>query len=192
MKKSSKKVSKKTATGGIPYLKLLLIAGVGASAYFVWTAYWMRIEVAQLTASATAAANEKSEIAEKLAISTARTLAEFPQSSARPLFHPDRRPIERAKPVVAPVVVPEAPPPPVNQLQLVGVMQTGVNQFRALIRNGTDAAGQWLIVGDQVQGWRLSAIAADGVTMTVARPSSTVPAQQHKLRLLPGPTASAG
>ncbi len=192
MKKNAKPKARSKVADRMPYLRAMLFIGVCASAYFVWVVYSMQIEVAQLTAGYTAAAQEKVSATDKLAIVAPRTLAEFPQSSARPLFHPDRRPIEIAKPVVAPTVIPDAPPPPVDQLQLVGVMQTGPNQFRALIRSGADAPGQWLVVGDQLQGWRLSAIASDGVTIVVARPGNGAPSQQHKLRLLPGPTATAG
>ena len=171
------------------YLSWLLIAGIGALAYADWHFYHRRIDISPLASVASGEQSKPPAAGDKLAtIPPPQSDAAFPQTVARPLFHPDRRPFERAKPVVVEVLPPPAPPPPIAKLQLVGIMQTGTNQYRALIRNGTDTPGEWLIVGDQIQGWQLRSIAPDGVTVAVARPGNTTTSatENFKLRLFPG------
>lgn len=175
--------------GKTPYVVLLML--VGALAYADWRVYWATIDTSPL-ASIERPQTESSGSPELSAATLPhRTEAMFPQTVARPLFHPDRKPIERAKPaaIKAP---PPAPPPTLDKLQLVGVMRTGVNQYRALIRSSVEAPGEWLVVGDQIQGWLLRAIDTDGVVLAVARPADAAAAQQYKLRLLGAQSLSEG
>jgi hypothetical protein len=104
-------------------------------------------------------------------------LSEFPETLARPLFNPDRRPKSPATeppapeaateppspPPPPPAVVeappaPEAPksepvveappPPPVAEgFQLVGVMRKGAKDKRVLIRTPASAQAKWLKPG---------------------------------------------
>ncbi len=176
--------------GKTPYVLLLL---VGAFAYADWRVYWATIDISPL-ASIERPQTEPSGSPEFPAATLPhRTEAMFPQTVARPLFHPDRKPIERAKPaaIEAPPP-PPAPPPPLDKLQLVGVMRTGVNQYRALIRSSVDAPGEWLAVGDQIQGWLLRAIETDSVVLSVARPADAAAGQQYKLYLLGPQSLSEG
>jgi hypothetical protein len=86
-----------------------------------------------------------------------RTLASLTETVRRPLFSLDRRPIvrvakqaEAAKPqAVKPVTPPE-------QLQLVGIIQ-GSNA-RALIRSNSNTPGSWIVIGEDVEGWRLKEV----------------------------------
>ena len=180
---------------GASYVSFLLLAGVGTLGYVDWYLYQLRIDISPMAAGASGAQSVPSDSGENLAtIMPPQSAAAFPQMVARPMFHPDRRPFVRAKPVVAEVIVPPAPPPPIAKLQLVGIMRTGTNQYRALIRSGVDVPGEWLVVGDQIQGWQLRSIAPDGVTVGVARPANTTTtaAQDFKLRLFPGEASRAG
>ena len=93
-----------------------------------------------------------------------RSVAEFPQTTRRPLFFATRRPVDMSQPM-APVVAKPAPEAAalatLEQAQLVGIMRTGKAKARALIRTGTDGQGVWVGVGDNVRGWQLKEIGDD-------------------------------
>jgi hypothetical protein len=96
----------------------------------------------------------------------------YPESFARPIFMPRRRPfVPPQQDIVAPpaVEVPlmPLPAPPVldaSQLVLKGVrLNKGVQQ--ALIFSPTIAAAKWLSLGNEVDGFQLVAIADDRATL---------------------------
>lgn len=92
----------------------------------------------------------------------------------RPLFSPSRRPREPQRAVAA---EPEAPESDAlarsttaaesSGLRLIGVMQIGSTQRRALIRGADAPNGVWLAPGGEINGWHVSTI--DTETAVVAK-----------------------
>jgi general secretion pathway protein N len=85
----------------------------------------------------------------------------FPETLARPLFRSSRRPPDPPKPdasAQAGVRVPRGAARLPTDLKLVGILKEQGQTQRALIRSGESPTGQWMEVGQEVQGWRLSQI----------------------------------
>jgi hypothetical protein len=101
------------------------------------------------------------------------------------LFAASRRPApaapeakEAAKPVAAaPPVQPEAPPS-AEGFRLVGMIEAPGGGRRILLRANEQATGVWVREGDEVGGWRVSAI---GPSAAIIEQRGT----QVELRLFP-------
>lgn len=106
-----------------------------------------------------------------------RSTADFPQTTLRPIFFADRRMPEKPKPKPAIVAEVKAPPalPPLELLQLVGIVGSDQNR-RALLRSKTDPQGAWLRVGDEYRGWKLQEITSDNAVVEAR-------GQRNELRL---------
>ena len=99
--------------------------------------------------------------------------AGFPETFARPLFAPGRRPFSAPPQDAPPLELPpeavalELPPEPqadASGLALKGVM-IGDAIAQALILSATSSVSQWLTVGSEVQGFKLIAIEDDRVIL---------------------------
>ena len=89
-------------------------------------------------------------------------LEDFSAWRERPLFAPGRRPPYVAPaPVVAASVAPVSAPP---QLALVGVLYNGVANI-ALLRRASDLKPAAYRLGDEIDGWRITAIESRRVTL---------------------------
>ena len=100
----------------------------------------------------------------------------YTETLARPMFRADRKPFvaaPEAPPVVeetvevppaAPSIAPGIEPP--QGLKLLGVMRDGDGQDRALVKSAVTPAASWLRIGDEIDGWRLAAIASSAVTLS--------------------------
>ncbi len=102
----------------------------------------------------------------------------YPETLARPLFRPDRRP--PAEPGLKSEKVPEAassaPAEPLPAaLELVGVMTGGGWRSRALIRSGDAPAGTWVEVGSRFGAWRVTRIDAASVTLEARGRTQNLP-----------------
>jgi len=115
----------------------------------------------------------------------------FDAINARPLFKPDRRPVDLPPPAQGAA---DAPPPTVS---LIGVIIDGSRRL-ALLRVPQSPMAVSASVGDDVQGWHVAAVYADHVTLrlntaeiTIAlnanRPSDTPSGQEQP----PGSTKPA-
>lgn len=96
---------------------------------------------------------------------------------ARPLFSPTRRPpndqhadtqAETPEQTENASAAASAEP---SGLRLIGVMQIGRDERRALIRAANAPNGLWLAPGGEVDGWRISTIEAE--TVVVAKSGGT-------------------
>jgi hypothetical protein len=74
---------------------------------------------------------------------------QFQETVGRPLFNPDRRPVERKETAEA---GPNAAP---SDLRLVGVMKAADQPPRALLRSSNAPTGKWIAEGGEFQGWKL-------------------------------------
>lgn len=158
----------------IPLLGLV-IAGLG---YVNFQLANLDIDTAPILASGAAASTTSGQRATDLTLAPPlRSVADFPQTTARPIFFADRKMPEKPKPkpaAVAEVVPPPALPPP-EPLQLVGIVGSDVNR-RALLRSRTDPQGAWLRVGDEYRGWKLKEITSDNAIVEAR-------GQRNELRL---------
>ena len=150
-------------------LVLGLLATVGGLGYLNWRLWDYVPDTSPITAPAAAPVSTPGLAADEASFTPAgRSVGEFPQTTSRPLFFANRRPPDRSPPKVAaaPVVqAPVAPPYPLDRFQLVGILRTGKDPVRALIRTTSDGYGTWVSVGEQVRGWHLRELTDDNAVI---------------------------
>jgi hypothetical protein len=102
----------------------------------------------------------------------------------RPVFRQSRRPFEPSV-VTAPLAAPETPPatnPPqifdASQISLKGVLIDSKTKL-ALIAVPEAPEGQWMSLGTEVKGWKITDIGVDGIVLAIGE-------QQQKLELYLG------
>ena len=109
-------------------------------------------------------------------------LAAYSETLKRPLFEPTRRPtvakppevVRPREPPLPPPVVAKAPPPSAEGMKLLGVVRSGREPFRALVRTRDGESGSWVVEGSQLGPWRVVGI-ADGRVV--------IEAQGHRVEL---------
>jgi hypothetical protein len=108
----------------------------------------------------------------------AATPVDFAGTLARPLFRSSRRPVEvnAAKSEAAEtgdgqVVAADLP----GGLQLTGIMQEGGKPGRALIRSAESPTGNWVEIGHELDGWRLSEIGGESIVFEAGGQRRTLP-----------------
>lgn len=99
-----------------------------------------------------------------------RALEDFAETITRPLFNDTRRPTPpraaaEAQPPDAAVQATVAQTPVRATLRLLGTMQTGARGPRALIQADAAARADWVSVGADVSGWRVTSIRGDTVSV---------------------------
>jgi hypothetical protein len=77
-----------------------------------------------------------------------KTADDFRETVRRPLFNPDRRPVERKETAAEPKAE-------VSDLRLVGVMKAANQPPRALLRSADAPNGKWIAEGGEYNGWKL-------------------------------------
>lgn len=93
-----------------------------------------------------------------------KSASDFSQMIERPLFWPSRRPI-----VAPPTTVNRAEKPAVQkpvepiEVRLAGIVQVGRTSRRALLVWPQQPAGQWVVEGTELDGWRIAKIDASSV-----------------------------
>jgi hypothetical protein len=93
-----------------------------------------------------------------------RTAEQLAETVSRPLFHPSRRPVQRAE---AATPEPKAEPP--GKLRVVGIVRVADQPPRALIRFADEAIGKWLAEGAEFKGWRLRKVNERSVVVESGR-----------------------
>lgn len=101
------------------------------------------------------------------------TLAALSETLDRPLFNVTRRPrpatSEQALPSVSVAGDSAIAPSPAVEvpvtLRLIGLMKTPAHLMRALIKADNSITADWVAVGADVSGWRVSSIDADSVVV---------------------------
>ena len=174
-------------------IPLMLLGVVGSLGFLNWHLYQSTVDTTPLALPDQATPGDALKPQDDLALPAARSEAAFPQFVARPLFHPDRKPIERVKPAVVEAAKSVAPiQPPSEKLQLIGLMQKGPKDYRALIRGPGNSPGEWLAVGDEIQGWQLWEIAPDSVVLAVVASDGSAKIRQFELRLTTSHPSTTG
>lgn len=93
------------------------------------------------------------------------------QTIERPIFAPNRRPPQEAKPVVQPEPPRQKPQPKPNPFKLLGIVQTGQRTI-ALLNDKRNNRHFRVEVGDQIDGWTVSHV--DALEMTMNHGGRTV------------------
>ena len=151
----------------------LAIAGLGA---LTWHDHATEIEITPITPERTAAIDDSAasvpDLPSPMALPDAQSA--YPETTARPLFSPGRRPYVAAavspaapeeaalEPPVAVDVTPPAPSPWPEGLRLVGIVSDGSTARRAIVRlAGAGPATSDVRAfeeGATLEGWRLARI----------------------------------
>jgi hypothetical protein len=159
-----------------------LLSAIAALALINWHLYTTTVEISPLTLEAV---GQEGRQAKDLDLTTPlddKPLIMFEETVERPLFHADRKPIERTE-------VAQAPPAPALQtgMQLVGIVKSADAPARALIRFAGEPIGTWVPEGESVNGWQLTTVK----TFSVVLHSN---GQTHELKLpsLPPPNDAEG
>lgn len=151
-------------------LAIAIVSGLGLFAVQLGSG----VDISPVTPQRTAAtSSDGSEGLDRFRLDGVR-VETFSQTLERPLFWQTRRP----KPATAPaVVVPTPPPEPVGlALRLVGVLKGDDGKPRALIVSPQQPNGRWLEEGGEVDGWRLTRIGNNVVSVESG-------GRRHELRM---------
>jgi hypothetical protein len=155
---------------------VVLLLVIGALAALNWRVLRMTIDISP--AETDRGAGSREDVAEAAAVAPfdPKPLSSFPETGARPLFSPARRPS-----AVAAQALSRSPP----DVQLVGVVMIAPTQKRALIRSPHEPRGRWLSEGGQIGGWNVLTIGASEVIIDGR-------GERHELKLpRPGTTRRA-
>jgi type II secretory pathway component PulC len=88
-----------------------------------------------------------------------KSVSQFQETVNRPLFNPSRKPVQRDK-----VAAKDTNAEP-SDLRLIGVMKSGDQTPRALIRFANAQTGKWIAEGERFDGWRLRKVNALSVVV---------------------------
>jgi hypothetical protein len=163
-----------------PLLMTALLGGVAVLSLINWHLYSTAVDISLLsppTRQVDAKEARDHELATPL---DDKPQIVFEETVQRPLFHADRKPIERTKEVV------EGPAPAAlnTGMQLVGIVKSGGAPGRALIRFAGEPIGKWVPEGETVNGWHRASVKTSSVVLEGN-------GQTHELQL-PLPARSAG
>ena len=79
-----------------------------------------------------------------------KTAEQFPETAGRPLFNPNRRPVQRKE-----ITAAEPKAELITEFRLVGVLKLPNRPPRALIRSASERTGKWIAEGAEFDGWKL-------------------------------------
>lgn len=168
----------------------LLVAGVAALGYTNYQVGELKVDTAPAIMLADTSATRPATSAKDLLIElkpASRSIGEFPETTARPIFFSGRRVPEapKAKPVMIEAKAVAVPIPVVlpGPLRLVGIAGLGANKS-ILVRSAQDPQGVWMSVGDEYRGWLLREINGEKAVVEAL-------GEQRELRLYMANTKTA-
>jgi hypothetical protein len=94
-----------------------------------------------------------------------RSLASFQETTQRPLFSASRRPVPPKENAIESAAPREVLPAALTNLRLVGIMRKPAPSV--LIRANGIMQGNWIEVGQEVEGLRVQAVSANSVTVVM-------------------------
>jgi hypothetical protein len=110
------------------------------------------VDISPLAPPASRAETPRPASAEPATTLDTKTAEQFQETVGRPLFNPNRRPVERKESAAA------QPKAEASDLRLVGVMKAGKEPPRALLRSANEPTGKWIAEGGEFGGWTLRKI----------------------------------
>lgn len=146
---------------GRPLLLTALLGGIAILSLINWHLYSTAVDISPLTPPARQVDGTEAKDIDLATPLDDKPLIVFEETVQRPLFHADRKPIERHKEVV------EAPAPPTlnTGMQLVGIVKSAGAPGRALIRFAGEPIGKWVPEGETVNGWHLASVKTSSVVL---------------------------
>jgi hypothetical protein len=138
---------------------------VGVAATFAVLDWYLLQTTVDISPIQPAAGSVDAPLSANLGLATPldkKPATQFQDTVNRPLFNPHRKPVKRDA-VAADSV--DAQP---SELLLVGVMKSGDEPPRALIRFANAQTGKWIAEGEQFNGWKLRKISARSVIVEAA------------------------
>ncbi|MDX2156901.1 MAG: hypothetical protein SFW09_10370 [Hyphomicrobiaceae bacterium] len=144
-------------------VSLLLVIAVGALAALDWLLITTPVDISPIEPSGTAAPPSARNDSPRRLMLDDTTTANFPDTSARPLFWPERRPV-RPVGIASEPAAATTPPAPI-ELRVAGIHVDGKGRRRALIVAPGQPLEQWIDEGGEVDGWTLTRISRDAILL---------------------------
>jgi hypothetical protein len=163
-----------------PLLMTALLGGIGILCLLNWHLYSTAVDISPLTPPTRQVDAKEAKDIELATALDDKPLIVFEETVQRPLFHADRKPIERKEVVEAP-----APASLNTGMQLVGIVKSADAPGRALIRFAGEPIGKWVPEGETVNGWHLASVKTSSVVLEGN-------GQSQELRLALPPRSTAG
>lgn len=112
-----------------------------------------------------------------------KTAEQFQETVGRPLFNPGRRPVQRDEATA------KDPKVESSELRLIGIMKSGKQPPRALLRFANEPTGKWIAEGAEFNGWKLRKVNARSVIVQAGERSQelTLPTARRAPDEPPGP-----
>lgn len=157
-------------------LMLALCAGLSVA---TWLAARENIETSPVTSPSTPQAAS----VPPLQMRAHAKLEELAETTQRPLFAPTRRPApaptapgpsETAQQQPADQTGSSAEPARMPTMTLLGTLKVGRERSRALLRADNANSADWVDLGGEIAGWRLSEVAKDHIVLEAAGQKSTL------------------
>jgi hypothetical protein len=134
---------------------VILLPLIGALAALNWRLLAMTIDISPVEIDRGAGSRGIVDAA-AVAPSELKPLSSFPQTGARPLFSPTRRPS---------AVAAQAPSPSPPDLRLIGVMTIAPDHRSALLRSTHEPRGRWISEGGQIGQWNVVTVGPSEVVI---------------------------
>ena len=148
----------------------LLLCLVAALGYANWTLTRHEIDITPL-APPQAATSNQAALPMPQAEPSRPPLSDYRETITRPLFSPSRKPVVPVQADDSSAELVKEPPPPgpaplePSGLKVAGVMVAKGRMQRALLRVEGQPHGQWVAVGSEIRGWKLTRIEEDLVVV---------------------------
>jgi len=144
-----------------PLLMTALLGGIAILGLLNWHLYSTAVDISPLSPPTPQVDGKEAKDIELATALDDKPLIKFEETVQRPLFHADRKPIERKKEVA------EAPAPASlnTGMQLVGIVKSAGAPGRALIRFAGEPIGKWVPEGETVNGWHLASVKTSSVVL---------------------------
>lgn len=133
--------------------KTLLIALIGSTVgvLVLLNAYLLQasVDISQIEPQSKKVDAGKGGTSDLTTVLDKKPVGQFRETVGRPLFNPDRKPVQRdrSQPVDSAAAT--------GDMRLVGVMKLDHQPARALIRLAGETSGKWISEGERFGGWRL-------------------------------------
>ena len=137
----------------------VLAGAVAVLALLNWYLAHTSIDISPIAPEADPAAGARKDGFELATVLDRKSAAQFPEMVSRPVFNPNRRPVQRDR-----ARADDSGAGPAD-MRLVGVMKLPDQPARALIRMANEATGKWITEGEQNNGWKLREVSARSVVV---------------------------
>jgi hypothetical protein len=129
-------------------LLIVLAAAVAALVLLNWYVLQGQADISPIAPGTGKVDGPRGGTAEPTTPLDKKPVTQFRETVNRPLFTPDRKPVQRDRSQPADSAGP-------GDMRLIGIMKLDNQPARALIRISGEATGKWIAEGEQFGSWRL-------------------------------------